>query len=232
MADEQIRTMIVEGDPLLADAHRLYVEKVPGFTVTGVVHSAAEALRGIIQNPPDLVLLDLYLPDMAGLDLCRALRSRGGILDIIVVTAARDLTTVRAAMAYGVVQFLVKPFSFSAFRHRLERYAAFRRQVTRAWTGPIGQREVDAALAVLRPADPVSAHQPKGLSTATLEAVVGYLRAAPQPVSADDVAEALGMSRVTVRRYLERLTEQRLTARTQRYGHAGRPGHLYQWKGE
>ncbi|CAJ61635.1 MULTISPECIES: response regulator [Frankia] len=231
MVDEPIRTLIVEDDPLLADAHRLYVERVPGFTVCGVARSGTEALRVALADRPDLLLLDFYLPGMSGLEVCRALRAHGATADIIAVTSARDLATVRAAVSYGVVQYLVKPFSFAAFRQRLERYAAFHRQTTADPAGPVGQHEVDSALAVLRPDTARSAHQPKGLSTATLDAVVACLRAAQNPVSADDVAEELGMARVTARRYLERLTGQRLATRTQRYGRSGRPGHLYRWSG-
>jgi len=224
-----IRTLIVEDDPLLAEAHSCYVEQVVGFTVADVVHTGAQALRRIAGARPDLVLLDLYLPDMAGLEVCRALRARGTTLDVIAVTSARDLPTVHAALSYGVVQYLMKPFGFAAFRGRLERYAAFRAQLTNRSDVAVGQREIDSALAVLRPGAADRGHAPKGLSDTTLDAVATCLRTAAAPMSADDVGRDLGLSRVSARRYLECLADQGLVGQTRRYGQPGRPGHLFHW---
>ncbi|WP_018639464.1 response regulator [Parafrankia elaeagni] len=229
MPDSRIRTLIVEADPVTADAYSIYVEKLAGFTVSGVAYSGAQCLRQVAHDGHDLVVLDLYLPDMTGFDVCRRLRSRGARPDIIAVTAARDLATVRAAVAYGAVQYLVKPFDFAAFRSRLESYASYRNHLALEHTGLIGQREVDAALAALRPGTAPSPGRPRGRSVSTLDVVVTYLRAAPVPMSADEVAGAVGLSRVTARRYLERLADQRLVGRTQRYGRPGRPEHLYRW---
>lgn len=230
MPDGKIRTLIVESDPMMADAYSIDVEKVAGFTVSGVAHTGAQSLRQVTRDGHDLVLLDLYLPDMTGLEVCRALRCRGAGPDIIAVTAARDLATVRAAVAYGVLQFLVQPFGFPVFRSRLEQYALFRKRLVVDQTGPISQHDVDAALAALRPDAAARPDQPKGISVATLDAVVAYLWEAPGPASADEVAGAVGLSRVTARRYLERLTDQRHVRRTQRYGRPGRPEYLYRWR--
>ncbi|WP_131784618.1 response regulator [Protofrankia symbiont of Coriaria ruscifolia] len=234
---EPVRTLVVEDDPIIADAHRSYVERLPGFVVAGVATSGRHALRLAGLGNVDLVLLDFVLPDIGGLDICRALRGGGAPMDIIAVTSARDLPTVRSAVAYGVVQYIVKPFTFAAFRDRLERYAAYRMQVTAdADLDLLGQRDVDRALATLRSAELDTVQQPKGLSTDTLDAVVSCLRKADaQPGTADmrtaDVATAVGISRVTARRYLERLADQRLATRSSRYGSSGRPEYLYRWTG-
>ncbi|MGH3712109.1 MAG: response regulator [Micromonosporaceae bacterium] len=222
-----IRTLVVEDDVLIAEAHQAYVERVPGFTVAGVAHSGADALRMLSTRPVDLVLLDFYLPDMGGLDVCRAVRATGHAADVIAVTSARDLATVRAAVSQGVVQYLLKPFAFATLREKLERYADYRRQMA-ARPGEADQVEVDRAIAVLRGSGgPVL---PKGLSATTLNAVATHLRDAAAPVSASDLAEVLGIARVTARRYLEHLADQGLADRTSRYGSAGRPEHLYAWR--
>lgn len=232
-----IRTLVVEDDPIIADAHRSYVERLPGFVVAGVATSGRQALRLAELGNIDLVLLDFFLPDIGGLDICRALRGGGAPVDVIAVTSARDLPTVRSAVSYGVVQYIVKPFTFAAFRDRLERYAAYRMQVT-ADADPdlLGQRDVDRALATLRSADLDTVEQPKGLSTDTLDAVVTCLRTAAAQrgraeMGAADLAAEIGISRVTARRYLERLADQRLATRSSRYGSSGRPEHIYRWKG-
>lgn len=138
-----IRVLVVEDDPVAAEAHRTYVERVAGFTVAGVVHSGADALRFCGRTQVDVVLLDFYLPDTHGLTVCRALRAGGRDVDVIAVTSARDLAVIRTAVAVGIVQYLLKPFTFASLRDKLVRYARFREQAVgsgrsagrRTWTG-------------------------------------------------------------------------------------------------
>jgi response regulator of citrate/malate metabolism len=223
-----IRVLVVEDDVFLATAHQELVGRVPGFDVIGVAHSGAEALRFLAARAVDLVLLDIYLPDMTGLEVVQALRGRGLATDVIAVTSARDLDVVRAAVSQGVVQYLLKPFTFAALRDKLAQYADYRRQVTEPErTSVDAQQDVDRLLAALRaPGRPAL---PKGLSDDTLAAVVRTLKAAPGELSASHVAGDVGVSRVTARRYLEHLAEQRLALRSPRYGGAGRPEYLYSW---
>jgi response regulator of citrate/malate metabolism len=218
-----IRCLVVEDDPVAAEAHRHYVERVPGFTVTGVVHSGGEVLRALQREPVDLLLLDFYLPDTHGLDICRAVRAAGHAVDVIAVTSARDLAVVRAAVSAGVVQYLLKPFTFATMRDKLERYAKFRAGRGEA----AGQDEVDSLLATLR--SPESAPLPKGMSRPTLDAVVAALRAAGDGLSAGGASEGIGVSRVTARRYLEYLADNGLAGRRLQYGQVGRPELWYHW---
>jgi response regulator of citrate/malate metabolism len=221
-----IRTLIVEDDVTLAEAHRTYTERVAGFSVIGVVHSGGDALRFLERSECDLVLLDFYLPDIGGLDVCRAIRGRGLPADVIAVTSARQLDTVRTAVSLGVVQYLLKPFTFASFRDKLQRYAEYRRQVT-ASADVIAQQDVDEALATLRARG--GEVLPKGLGPDTLAAVVDVLKQARSGLSATEVGRLLGMSRSTARRYLEHLADQGLVTRQPRYGAPGRPEHGYQW---
>ncbi len=141
-----IRVLVVEDDPVAADAHRLYVARVPGFAVAGTARTRAEAVRLLDQVPVDLILLDLYLPDGHGLALLRSLRTAGHAADVIAVTSARDLAVVREGVSLSVVQYVLKPFAFATLRDRLLRYAEFHAAAGEAG----GQDEVDRALAALR----------------------------------------------------------------------------------
>jgi response regulator of citrate/malate metabolism len=220
-----ISVLVVEDDLVAADAHRLYVERVEGFAVAGVVHTAGAAHRALGRHDVDLLLLDQYLPDGNGLDLCRALRADGRLVDVIMVTSARDLALVRAAVSSGVVQYLLKPFTFATLRDKLERYAKFRRGVDRGREAE--QTDVDHLFATLRGTE--GAQLPKGMSGPTLDAVVTALRAAADGLSAGAAGDALGMSRVTARRYLEYLADHGMAVRAPRYGQVGRPELRYQW---
>jgi response regulator of citrate/malate metabolism len=221
-----IRTLIVEDDAVVAEVNRGYVERVPGFVVVGTAHTGARALALAARQPIDLVLLDFGLPDTTGIALCTGLRACAPQpLDVIAVTAARDVPTVRDAIAHGVVQYLIKPYDFTVFREKLERYAAFHRSL--AGDRVTDQREVDRTLGTLRGSS--TAFVPKGLSPTTHELVVRVLREATDTLSANEVADATGLSRVSARRYLEHLHEQGHAELSQRYGGAGRPEHRYRW---
>ncbi len=222
-----IRVLVVEDDPLAAKAHAVYVERVPGFEVVAVTHSGAEAVRLVGTVGVDLVLLDMNLPDLHGTDVVRALRARGDTTDVIAVTSARDLAVVRAAVAQGIVQYLLKPFAFAALRERLDRYREYRADLLRDGAAA-GQDEVDRLLATARAVD-APAPAAKGMSSESLERVVASLREAAQPRSAAEVAQAVGLSRVSARRYLEHLVATRLAARSQRLGGTGRPEVEYRW---
>jgi response regulator of citrate/malate metabolism len=219
-----ITVLVVEDEEITAEANRVFVERVPGFEVVGVVRSGGEALRFLRQRPVDLLLLDLYLPDMHGLEVCRTLRGAGILCDVIVITSARDLSVVRSAVSVGVAHYLLKPFTFAALSEKLRQYAQFRSSVD--VSGEVsGQGEVDSAFAALR--GPARSHLPKGMTQATLEVVVGELRKAPEGLSAQAVGAAIGVSRVTARRYLEYLTDTGTARRVPQYGGVGRPELLY-----
>jgi response regulator of citrate/malate metabolism len=221
------RVLVVEDEEVAAAAHAAYVGRVSGFAVAGVARSGADAVRLLREDPAvDLVLLDMHLPDVHGLELLTRIRQDGHHCDVIAVTSARDLDVVRRSVAQGVVQYLLKPFTFAGLRVKLEQYAAYRAQLGAAETEVV-QDEVDQLLGMLRPGTD-SAPLPKGMSAETLRLVTDRLRSGAG-ASASEVAEVLGASRVTARRYLEHLAETGLVARHSRYGGGGRPEVEYRW---
>jgi response regulator of citrate/malate metabolism len=222
-----VRVLVVEDEEHAAQAHAAYTARVPGFEVAGVARSAAEAVRHISGDPAvDLILLDLHLPDGHGLGLLQKLRSAGVLCDVIAVTSARDVDVVRKALAQGVVLYLLKPFTFATFRAKLEQYADYRRQLASS-PGTVDQAEVDQMLGTLRRGN--TAALPKGMSGESLRQVVAVLRGSAEGRSATEVAEAIGASRVTARRYLEHLADSGSVERIPRYGGAGRPEVEYRW---
>ncbi len=220
-----ISTLVVDDDYRVAGIHAAFVAKVDGFQVVGEAHTAAEALQFAAQRAPDLILLDLYLPDADGLSVMRRLgETPGHRPDVLAVTAARDITSVRTAIQLGAVNYLVKPFRFAALRDRLVAYRDLHERLTELEEAD--QEDVDGLLGLLRgPAlPPVPA---KGHSAPTLALVRDAIRASDHDLSAAEVAALVGISRPTAQRYLAYLVQHGVVRLQLRYGSTGRPEHRY-----
>lgn len=217
-----IRVLVVEDEPIAARAHKAYVERVSGFCVAGVAHSRMDAERVLSRGNVDLVLLDLHLPDGSGLDLFRRIRAAGSTVDVMVVSSARDADVVRSAVAQGAVQYVIKPFAFGTLRDRLLAYQEFRNQV--AGESDFDQDVVDRALGMLHAR--AGGALPKGMTKETLAIVIGALREFGE-ASSTQIADFLGVSRITARRYLEHLADTNVAERSLRYGQVGRPETRY-----
>jgi len=221
-----IRTLIVDDDFRVAAIHAAYVNKIDGFEVISEAHTAAEAVSAVDRLRPDLMLLDLYLPDEHGLKLVGQLREGHPPVDVIVITAAKDADSVRAAMQGGALHYLLKPFSFPVLRDKLLSYAQMRTRLSALRDAD--QRNVDRVFGALRAPDQLSAA--KGRSVHTLEAVEQLLSDTAADMSATEVAERTGMSRATAQRYLSHLHEIGRVDIKLRYGSGGRPEHGYRWR--
>ncbi|WP_395310260.1 response regulator [Mycobacterium sp. AMU20-3851] len=228
-----IRVLIVEDDELIAEAHQAYLLRLEGFSSTAVAHTARAAMRAAADaaaagEPIDLVLLDLGLPDASGITLASGLSGLRPAPDIIAITSERDLEMVRAAVAHGALAYLLKPFTFAAFRDRLERYRRYRTALP-AGTEAASQAEVDRAMAELRVGTDKTI-TPKGASPQTNDEIARAVRDCPEGLTADEAAAQVGVSRVTAWRYLERLADEGTVTRNTDYGKAGRPKTRYAWR--
>ena len=219
-----IRILIVEDDFMVAKVHAGFVRQAPGFAVVGVAHTGADALAEAERLRPDLVLLDIHLPDISGLDLLQRLREAQPDLDALVISAAREVDTVRRALRGGIVHYLMKPFSGEDLKERLEHYRKTYHSLAES-EGEAEQEDVNQVFGIKRASRPL----PKGCSPETLQLVRAMLREAPGDVSASEAAEQLGTSRVSARRYLEYLTEEGQVQVQLRYGGVGRPERRYLW---
>lgn len=219
-----IRTVLVEDDPAIVALHRQYLSDIEGFELVAHAATIAEAVEALNRANPDLVLLDVRLPDGTGINLLRAIRrARPEAFDVIMITAVADRLHVESARRLGVVDYLVKPFSRHELSRRLTSYredALRRRRAVRS-EGALTQRDVDA----LRGVGDVNA-LPKGLSEATLVLVEKELRRAPGR-TATEISEKVGLSRVSARRYLEHLVALGVAEANPRYGGTGRPSIEY-----
>ncbi len=221
-----IRTLIVEDDFRVADIHAAYVSRVAGFEVIGKTHTAAAAYDFILTHKPDLVLLDLYLPDEHGLELFSRLQQlpRGSKMDIFVITAARDSQSVRDALQLGAANYIVKPFTHLQLAERLLAYRAARNRLID--TREVSQEEVDRVSVLMRGAK-IDLYRSDNSKNPTTDSILKYIEASAESVSASDISQALGLSRATAQRYLSQMVEGRLLELELRYGTTGRPIHKF-----
>ncbi|WP_328504161.1 response regulator [Streptomyces sp. NBC_00457] len=226
----RIGVLIVDDDFMVARVHRTFVERVPPFTVVGVATTGEEAIAAVDALRPDVVLLDLYLPDVFGLDVIPRLRTAGHDCDIIVISAAREGDTVRRAVRRGVVDYLLKPFEFQDLRSRLERYAAQRGRLLT--TVVRSQADVDRVMAGGTAPVPAVSPLPKGMSVETADLIERTLRDCAGTLSASECATLTGVSRVSARRYLEYFHTTGHAEVSLRYGAAGRPERRYRFRGQ
>ncbi|MFJ3617262.1 response regulator [Streptomyces iakyrus] len=224
---DAIDVLVVDDDFMVARVHRAFVERVEPFRVVGTAHTGGQAIEAADELRPDLILLDLYLPDLFGLDVIPRLRTAGHDCDVMVISAATEVDTVRGAVRRGVVDYLLKPFDFEDLRLRLERYAAQRGRLLT--TVVRGQADVDRVLAGAFAPAPAST-LPKGMSVETAGLVERALRAADGTLSASECAALTGVSRVSARRYLEYFHGTGSAEVSLRYGAAGRPERRYGWR--
>ncbi len=222
-----MRVLVVDDDFRVARIHATFVNRIEGFTVVGSASNGAETLAASLALRPDLILLDLYLPDVFGLDLISRLRLAGVEADIVVISAANESGTIERAVQLGVANYLLKPFTQADLALRLNDYRA--RAQGQRLRGVGDQRDIDRVFARtdLAPAPAM----PKGLSAETAELVLLALAEAGSELSAQECADAVGVSRVSARRYLEYFVGRGTAAVSLRYGVRGRPERRYHLTG-
>jgi response regulator of citrate/malate metabolism len=220
-----IRTVVVDDDYRVAHVHAASIDRVDGFTSVGQAHSCAEALDLVRSLRPDLLLLDLYLPDGYGLDLIRSVveLDLSPRPDFVVVTAAQDIASVRDAMQLGAMYYLVKPFGFAQLREQLLAYRQLREGLDQVSVA--SQDTVDALYGLMR--GPAERSAERRRMPPTMARVLDTVRAAEQAVSAAEVADQLGVSRATAQRYLALMGRRGVVELVLNYGTTGRPEHRY-----
>lgn len=212
-----MRVLVVDDDFRVADLHAALVNSVEHYEVTAVATSIAQARESMAVQSFDLALVDVYLPDGSGIDLVRELPC-----DAVVLSAAADQQTVRAALAAGAWTYLIKPFPRAALVDRLTGYLRYRSALDRS--EELSQADIDGGLEALRSMAPVSTPPPQSV---TRDLVLDAVRTTAGPMSAGEVAASIGISRATAQRYLAALVSKGKLRMQLRYGSTGRPEQEY-----
>lgn len=221
-----IRVLIVEDDLRISELHRRFTERIDGFEVVGIANTIADAEEMTEVLAPDLVLLDLFFPEGNGLDLLRRLRAGAVPADVILITAARDMTALKEALRGGAFDYIIKPVFLPRFQEALLKYRDYAASMRSG--GTLDQKDVDRLLRAYPSRQSEELQTPKGIDSLTLNKV-RQVFACPSgnTFSAEEVAERVGVSRSTARRYLEYLVGDGFLVADLLYGVVGRPERRY-----
>jgi two-component system, CitB family, response regulator DctR len=225
-----INVLLIEDDPMVQEVNRMFIERVPGFTVCAIAGNGQEGAEKVSSYQPDLVLLDNFMPKQNGLETLQAFRQQDTDVDVIVISAAQDKETIKMMMRLGVFDYIIKPFKFERLKQALEKYQMFKQQMT--GEGSMGQQELDQLQGVPSPIEPQEKKEelPKGLNQQTLQQIIQFIKDQKSPLSAEETAEGIGIARVTARRYLDYLQKSGQVQIMIEYGGIGRPINRYQWQ--
>lgn len=222
-----INVLVIEDDPMVAEVNKGLINSVVGFRVIFVAKTGAEGIKAVDNLNPDLTMLDVYLPDINGVDVLKEIRKIGSGTDVILVTAAQDAETIQNVFRYGAVDYIIKPFKFDRLKAALESYVMLRKNFNSK--SSFNQADLDK---ITQQKGVISSEQstPKGLNDITMKQIIMYLAKNNDRLSAEEVAEGLGLARVTARRYLEYLEETGRVSLELQYGSVGRPIKRYKTK--
>ena len=225
---EPVTVLLIEDDPMVREVNRGFIEKVEGFQVVGFASNGKEGISQIEELKPELVLMDIFMPEQDGLATIRKIREKAISVEVIAVTAANDKQTIREILQFGAFDYIMKPFTFERMKQALDNYRDYREQFTQK--DELTQDELDQLLHS-QPEQEIKAREeilPKGLNRVTMEKILQFIEEEKNPISAEEVAEGTGLARVTARRYLEYLEKQMKVEIVLQYGGIGRPVNRYQ----
>lgn len=233
MKKDDFTMLIIEDDFHVANIIHQFIEQMEGFSVLTVAKTGEVALK-FLKNTnrlPDLILLDLYIPDVQGLDLFWKIRKEYHTVDLIIVTAAKEVATIEEVLRGGVFDYIVKPYDYNRIHTTLQRYRQHRHALTAK--NHMEQEEIDRLTGVtgnsptLQTRDALTNSLPKGIDPITLAKIKEILQQHVQGLTSVEVGEKIGISRSTARRYLEYLASIKESKTVLRYGEVGRPERVY-----
>ena len=218
------KVLIVEDDPMVAMINEQFVSRHKDFVVAHKCNDGKSALEYLENNDVDLIILDVFMPYMDGFETLRQIRKKQIPVDVIMVTAANEREQLKEGLHLGVVDYLVKPFTFERFKVALDKFIA---QVEALKDlDKVNQKNIDFLIDKSR--KKANKLYPKGIQEKTLQTIIEHLRENKNKwLTGDEIAEKVGLTGVTVRRYMTHLSETGMVIADMNYGTGGRPCMLY-----
>jgi len=229
MKTNLVEVLIVEDDSRIAEIHQRFIERIDGFSVIGIATNYQEAVDLFEIVKPQLVILDVYFPDMNGLDFLKWIKENSIMADVIMITASKEIDSVNQAINYGVFDFIIKPVIFDRFKKSLIRYANYSKKIKSLQSKSvyITQSDIDGLIGKNITMIEEPSQYPKGIDKLTLEKVLISIKEEKNGMTAEHVSHEIGVSRTTARRYLEYLVSEGKVMADLAYGTIGRPERVY-----
>lgn len=221
--------LIVEDDPMVLSINRRYLEKIPGFIVSGACDSFDEAIRLTSKYTYDLLLVDITIKGKTGLDLIKTLRKREYPADLIMITAAGEQEAIQIGLQCGIVDYILKPFQFKRFEKSIALF--LQRQELLHSGKPLTQQQIDQLQSlekttVEKEKDAID----KGLTPSTLTLIMSCIDQQKGDFTVSDITSLANLSHVSVRKYLHYLEDKKVIEMRLEYGTIGRPTAFYRKK--
>ncbi|WP_338839024.1 response regulator [Kurthia gibsonii] len=220
-----IDVVLIEDDPMVRQVNRQFLEQIEGIRIVGVARDGIEGVEQLKTLAPDVALMDIFMPEQDGIKTLQQIRDQGLPVDVIAVTAANDMKTIEKMLHLGVYDYIMKPFTFDRMKQTIQQYLAYKAYITKKEA--LNQDELDQLLHPTRETDHYHDALPKGLNGATLQKIIQFIGEQTGAVTAIEVAQGVGLARVTARRYLDYLEKQRQVVIDIQYGGVGRPVNQY-----
>ncbi len=225
------KVIIIEDDPMVASINKQYVERNNQLELIGIFSNGIDGLKYLEDHSADLIILDMYMPLMDGKEFLNQLRASQNPIDVIMVTAATDISNIRSLFSYGLVDYLVKPFEYSRFATALKKF--IQKQELMAHNRDLTQQNVDELLSFAQsnPSPEKEVLPSKGLQSKTLDSIRAYLdQHIGEGLTSEQIADEVGLSRVTIRRYMNYMIEQKEVSSDIDYNTGGRPSIIYHYE--
>ncbi|WP_028855815.1 response regulator [Psychrilyobacter atlanticus] len=222
------KVLIVEDDPMVAMINQDYIEMIENFEVIGCVATKIDVFNSLKSNKIDLIILDVYLPNSDGLNILKKIREKQYLTDVIMVTAANGIEGIKKAMAYGVIDYLVKPFQRNRFNEAVDKFLtknSFFETTNRSEKANLSQDKIDMFYTkpVMEKLD-----LPKGLHEKTLDRILSLLLKEKNKIwTIREISKELNISNVTIKKYMDYLESVRKISSTTTHGNIGRPEYNY-----
>lgn len=224
---KKLTLVIAEDDQQIAEIQRRFIERIGDIDICGIAHSIADAADLIEVFKPDLLLLDVQFPEGTGIDLLNRIRSENQATDVILITAAKDVDTLKTALRSGVFDYILKPLVFERLEETIQKYRDHINKLESI--NHIAQREVDKLMPRFNSSiNPETSRLPKGIDPLTLDRIRAVMNECPNGANAEHIGQLIGASRTTARRYLEYLVSTSELHAEVEYGTVGRPERKYQ----
>lgn len=217
--------LLIEDDPMVRQVNEQFLSKIAGIDVVGVASNGLLGMKQVLKLQPDVILMDVFMPEQDGIQTLQKIRDQGIDVDVIAVTAATDLKTIEKMRQLGVYDYIMKPFTFDRMKQTFNKYMQYKNYISSK--EKLTQDELDQLLHPMHEKGHYRDVLPKGLNGATLEKILHFIGAQPDFITAVEVAEGIGLARVTARRYLDYLEKQQRVKIDIKYGGVGRPVNQY-----